>query len=373
MISEYDALIHLASNEELYKRVGMNIYEAQRDYIENKIYEIFNPIKWLATNIGQILKDERCVCMYNEYKIPNGIIFDGEGITKQSKINKENVIKTMLKLTYDEGKCKNTNFRWKEYYSIYHEYVEHFYWYIKEKDESIEDKTCKFYICYGHHRKIELGYVNILEYIATYTEHINSYPESENANKDYFTNLKKITFNPYHYVASNINDETVKKFINCRNELESERATKHYIRNGHEKKMSTNGFKIWEYLANNPKRIRKILRNEKNKIEYDVLKINTTNVCKEYIKKHKKSKVNKFNPVKFVKEYVDDETVNKNKELNIENAAEYFVKYYILYEKIRYNMSYWKKMSIFVSQRIEDSIRQIPINATKYIIEADMI
>ena len=75
----------------------------------------------------------------------------------------------------------------------------------------------------------------------------------------------------------------------------------------------------------------------------------------------------------FVKTYIDDEVVNKRKQLNLKNASEYFVKYYVIHERLRNDTTLFHKLSLFCRGRVEDSMRQVPLNAARYIVETKCI
>ena len=78
---------------------------------------------------------------------------------------------------------------------------------------------------------------------------------------------------------------------------------------------------------------------------------------------------NVFNKVEFVKQYLDDKKVNGKNNLSVENAEELFVKYFILSERVRYEVTWKYKFITFMKNRFYDSLRQIPINATRYFVE----
>jgi hypothetical protein len=129
-------------------------------------------------------------------------------------------------------------------------------------------------------------------------------------------------------------------------------------------------------LANNPKRIIKLLDKIKNELryEYDVYKLTKRNIAKEFVRKNGKSKNNTFSAVKFVKRYIDDQIyVNRDNKLSIKNAAEYFAKYYVISAKIRYECSWKYKVAVFLKARVVDSLKQVPFHAVKYVAETRVI
>jgi hypothetical protein len=211
-------------------------------------------------------------------------------------------------------------------------------------------------------------------FIASYPQLIDTIGlNASDGQRMFFTNGNKILFDPLVYVASNWNSPQMKEFVDCIGRVDEERATKHYIRTGANLKLEHDSFDEWTYLANNPSRIKKILRkqsNNKKKVDYDVITLTKRNIAQDFVKKKGVKKTNIFDPVKFVKHYIDDsEFVNKNKKLSINNAPEYFVKNYVRSKQVRYEASFRYKLTVFFHNRAIDSAKQIPYNAARYIVQ----
>ena len=109
----------------------------------------------------------------------------------------------------------------------------------------------------------------------------------------------------------------------------------------------------------------------KNVIVWNVNYLTKTEIAKYYLKKYTKSKIksNIFDATKFVKNYVDNDVINKSKKLSLDNAPEYFVRYYVKYKALRYDMTFLAKLLTFIQERTVDSMKQVPINATRFVIE----
>jgi hypothetical protein len=219
--------------------------------------------------------------------------------------------------------------------------------------------------------------VGALQYIASHPELISSIGIDENlGSKHFYETGGLVTFDSYVYVASNWNNEKVRNLVDCAGQIDEKRVMKFYIRNGFVEKHETDSFEEWKFLANNPKRIIKLLDKIKNELryEYDVYKLTKRNIAKEFVRKRGKSKNNTFDAIAFVKRYIDDQIyVNKEQKLSINNAAEYFVKYWVISAKIRYESSWKYKIAVFLKARVIGSLKHIPFHAVKYVAETRVI
>jgi len=110
-------------------------------------------------------------------------------------------------------------------------------------------------------------------------------------------------------------------------------------------------------------------KNNTGKEIWDINYLTSERVAFDFLKRIHKTKKNVFNEVKFVKFYIDHEYVNKSKKLSIVNAAEYFVTYYILNKDVRYNTTFLSKIIDFAQGRAIDTMKQIPLNASRFVIE----
>ena len=110
-------------------------------------------------------------------------------------------------------------------------------------------------------------------------------------------------------------------------------------------------------------------RDSNGKVIWDIYTLTSKNVAYDYIKRAIKTKKNNFDNIKFVKEFIDDEYVNVSKKLCIENASEYFVTYYVLSKDVRYKTSMLSKILLFIKDRTGDTMKQIPLNASRFMIE----
>ena len=177
----------------------------------------------------------------------------------------------------------------------------------------------------------------------------------------------KLIFDPYVYIASNIEQllylvDNQTLIPNCNNEV---RIFKQYLRDGFDKKLKVDAFDPYDYLANNPKEIKKIMSEEDSRVYWDVNRLSKRNISLNYIKNVKKCKYNTFDAAKFVEENVSNIEVNFDKKLSIETAPIYFVLNYVKSKKLRYYMSKRYQFGVFVSQRIKDSLRTLPLSITK--------
>jgi hypothetical protein len=230
---------------------------------------------------------------------------------------------------------------------------------------------------YGYWNNLTLTPINGLIYIASDHTLIKKYGTyTNNALCEYYnlSIVPKLTFCPFTYGASNF--EKLKLLVSlCKNitidyDTNEDRLAKHYIRNGFLDKLSTNSFDKYVYLANNYKRIKSLMpRNKNGKVIWDLYSLSRKTVACDFLKRGSKSFKNKFDCIKFVKEFIDDEYVNASKKLSIDNAHEYFVTYYVLSKNVRYKTSFLSKILQFATDRTTDTMKQIPLNATRFMIE----
>lgn len=355
-----------------------NIFQIQK-YILSNIEDpqvSFDPLEWLARYIDSLSSHKLVNILQTHYTEPVCMLFDNLCIFKNGKIvniNKVNIC--ILALKY-QTQLKEKYFDSRYYYYLYHEEIDHYFTY-KNIDISNEHKSCMFYCCYGYFLNINLVPICPLEYIASYPQLIQSVGlDARKGLEIFMKNGNKILFDPVVYVASNWDNKQIQEFVDCIGRVDEERATKHYIRYGFVNKLEHDSFNEWNYLANNKSRIKKVLKRctkNKKKIEFDVFTLTKRNIAMDFIKKRGFQKTNEFDSTAFLKRYVDDvepnEGVNRSKKLTLSNAAEFFVKHYVLSKKVRYESSIWYKISVFLQNRAIDSAKQIPYNAARYIVQ----
>lgn len=382
-MDELFLLKYAATYEDVFNECGTNLYQLEKHYytkgLPNNRFPKFDPLLWAASEASRIFGMKSCKMVYKNSNTPRCVVVEDLAIVKENMTDSATYV-NITRLALKIGTLNMNGFESQVYYNVHHEQIDHFMTYIDgDKDLTEVDKANLFYICYGYWNKIELDKIRSLLYVASYPELIKNIGVNEDgAAYHFFNSCQKITFNPFMYVASNyLKSDSLKECVNCRGIIDPLRAAKHYIRHGINEKLVVNEFDCWQYLANNFKRIKKILKKMPNKkIDYDVIALTQEVICQDYIirlKKKKKIQNDAFSATKFVKEYIDDEVVNKRKQLNLTNAAEYFVKYYVIYEKLRNNTTLYHRISLFCKGRVEDSMRQIPFNAARYIVETKCI
>jgi len=333
----------------------------------------FDPLIWLASHIKGLCDKPEFIKLYNRSKVPHAMFLHNLPLTSAGFVYYEHKV-NICKVALVERDCKGVDFDPKGYYSIYNEQIEHYFSYEKKSTcRTNEEKACVFYICYGYHKGFELKPIDALKYIASHPELIAKFATDKEAGmKHYYEHKWPITFEPLSYVASHL--EKLKDMVACDGSVDEERVAKHFIRN----KAGPLAFDHWLYLANNHQRIRKILRTMgkpgERHTDYDVILLTRREIARDYIKKKGKSRYNAFVPAVFVKRYIDDDNcVNYHKSLSLETAAEHFVKYYVISERVRYEASVLYRVVSFAQRRVADSLRQIPYNAARYIVEVRLI
>lgn len=369
-ICSYD-LDYGISNEELYK--------AQKQYFSQSIKcEIhFDPLLWLCNNAAVFFKHCKIIYTSINDKTPCSVFYKDECLFHNGVMKTKSLV--LICEFYITHKFKKDSWIFDErnYYALNHENIEKFgsiYNLHKSNPNNIVDHTKLFYILYGYWNNICLEPIDGLIYTASNYNLIEKYGTLASSSLvEYFKDPQpKLTFCPYTYAASNYDkmEFIISNCKYCENESEKDRFTKHYLRKGYLDKLSINSFNKWTYLANNYKRIRALMpRNSKGKIIWDLYSLTSSAVAKDYLKRIHKTKKNRFKEVEFVKTFIDHDYVNKSKKLSLDNAAEYFVTYYVLSKDVRYNTSYISKIIDFVQGRAIDTMKQIPLNASRFVIE----
>ena len=354
-----------------YDGVPKNVYEAQKHSFKKGCPSInLNENQWLAVNSKEIF--DKCETIFAYKKTPiDAVYIDGDKsftLIKNYKIQCNSILKLILHLGITQISVQELNFKFNSegYFLIYKDIIETYF-----ENENID--VFQFYCEYGYWNKLEFQIINPYIYIASYleeTEHLLDEPKKalEICFKNENCNLK---FDPYVYVASNYED--LKEFVDCFGNINEDRVTKYYIRNGKIRKHIIT-FDYWEYLANNPKRIVELMDKRKTEIIWDIYKVTQSNVAKLYLKHHGKFKHNQFKDAEFVRTFIDDqEFVNKDKKLSLENSCKYFVNAYVKFENVRYKYTLAHRTLIFLQGRLFDSVKQVPFNAARFLISSKCI
>jgi hypothetical protein len=140
----------------------------------------------------------------------------------------------------------------------------------------------------------------------------------------------------------------------------------HYITKGYQDKMPTRSFDHWKYLADNTDYITELLKSKDGVISWDLIKLTPTRTANLFIKNNGQTK-NDFNAEEFVKLYVADTEVNYDKRMYLENAAQYFVKGYVMNSTIRWRTTLGYFSLEFLRNRMHDMIRQMPLHILRCI------
>lgn len=351
-----------------------NLFQLQEVCVKNGYTENNNnfcPIIFFASAIKYILQINSV--KVNENKavhtlVPHNIIIDSDlVIFACSKMNNLDITKLYIRY-YDYFKSLNLiEFNAKAYYSQNYFQIDKKY--VLHNKLTIDKKAALFYVEYGFWYDIHLKHINHLQYICSYPKLIDT--DTNEILKVYYMfkeNENILKFDPYVYVASNY--ENLKYLIDNEkipNENNETRIYNHYIRHGYTKKIAVNSFDYFEYLANNYHEIKYILT--KNKTVYWTLEgITPRNVAIHFLKYNKRLQNGIFNAAQFVQDQVANENINSDKKMSIENASKYFVENYINLKQLRFHTSKRYRLGIFISQRIKDSLRTIPMQFTRCFI-----
>lgn len=360
-----------------------NPYNGQKHYFTKGLsddHNTFYPELFIASNVKELLVGENTTIIKGSNKyVPYQLFYQYKGV-EYMIINKyiidescrNSITQLFLHMIKDDD--VQMNFDYSAYYALYNENIE-FRWKFYRKNENDTDdiiqKTCLFYVEYGYWHKMFFKPINGLLYIASYPELIKSIKvDIHQGLYHYFTVgvLEKhvVKFNPYMYIASNI--DKLKDLVD-KETIKIDEATKHYILNGFYQGLKTDDFDCFLYLANNPKRIRELLKVDEE-IVWDFSRLTPTVVCEDYLKHYSYAKRRKFDHAEFVQNYVGVKDINFDRKLNIDNAAYYFVRGYTCSKCLRKTLSSWGKFKTFLYYRSFDSLKQIPLNLTRFILQS---
>lgn len=352
---------YCASNPEVIKECGENLFDIQKHYVNNNLrnnQSVFCPILFFASNISKIINLPGITIKKKIHQVPSNIQKDDLVIfLNSSQMN--NIHTTQLYIRYYET-FKNTSdiFDGLAYYSQYYDRIDYKYNHLNMPDET---KAALYYVEYGYWNNINIQFIHPLRYICSYPEYIDVNDDEFIVLQNYFNNKSILQFDPYVYVASNINE--IGYLFEDVSQSTENRICKQYTRTGYKKQLSINSFKPYEFLANNIKSIVNLL-NENDVIYWDVFRLNIRDIAIEYIKQFKENNIksDNFNHVRFIEEFVGDTTVNYDKKMNIDNCAQYFVESYIKSNKVRYKLSKRNQIIHFLNNRTQDSLRTIPLS-----------
>lgn len=344
--------------------------------ISQDLKDRFSPERFVATNAKLLFASENTKIVMDESDDPIDVYFTYDNVSYKILANglfseNEAFVTTQLFLEMCKTNRPISTFNYKAYYTIYKETIDFRDKFVNKEDYSLEQKVCLFYIEYGFWNGLFFKPVNGLEYIASNLDLIEEVRLDQHlALKHYFTKgmyeCKTITFNPYSYIASNI--ERLKDFILI-DKILTEEATKHYILNGVLLNMKYDTFDHFNYLANNPYRIRKILKEGDGNIKWDFYRLTNSAVSKDYIRYHVNSRKRIFDPSEFVKKFINDKSINFDNNLSITNAAEYFVRAYVKFKYVRKSLSSFQMFQRFISNRLYDAVNQVPFNVARMIVQ----
>ena len=311
----------------------------------------FDPALVFASNVKYFLTTSEIEYIKNS-RVPNRIIHSGYVIFENGKLHISNFISLFIHLVLNETCLNRDGFNVAAYYSQFHQMID-----LHGTDPAT------FYVEYGVWFKIEPNIIDGLLYIASWPDFINAFAtNSEAAIHNYYNSgTPKITFSPAIYIASNwprLDDFVTDGKVNIH------QATEYYITRGFHEHQQPDSFNSWQYLADNPKYINELLR-ENGFVERYVCRLAPTKVAELYIQKKGKNRKS-FDATAFVKCYLDDDIVNKDKQLCIDNAAEYFVKNYVTNKEVRWRTKGYAKTVNVIRDRLFDSFRQIPFHIIRW-------
>ena len=342
-------------------RENVNMYNIQKDFFENKGETQFNECRWLASHTEYF---QNATKVFTNKLQPKSVILSHDNkdyvIIKGFEVQPLSLLKFIL--TQED---KTIIFDSDGYFKLYEKTISMYF-----DEESID--TAKFFCQYGFWNGLLPAIINPYVVVASNVDKYLSFEDTEEYRlqvlDDYFKDsTMKYDFDVYEFVACNY-DET-KEYLDKLGKVDETRVIKHYMRNI--LKYTNTKFDVYEYLANNIKVAKEIMsRNKKNQVCWDFYKLTTRNVCKAFLKHYGKRETNVFQEVKFVKAFCDDQNfVNKNRKLCLENSAEYFVKAYVKLEEVRYKYTLWYRFLTLAQGRLFDAIKQVPYNASRFVIQ----
>jgi hypothetical protein len=347
-------------------RLHENQFQIQKHYFKSISATPFNECLWLASNAERVFG--KCEILKIKKVMPLNVILKTDHakyvFIKNYKLQNLQLLQYILEHEFDN--VNQLSFDEESFYFLYKEIIEN---YFNGNNVNIS----KFYIEYGFWNKMKITIIDPYVLIASNDKFINTNIDDNNdvtkTMKIFFDDpfVYKYDFNPYVYIASNYKD--LNGLVDCAGKINFNRVVKHFIRNPERRFMQ---FDMWEYLANNIKRIEELMdKSENGKVLWDQYKLTPANTAYIFVKHKGKCQHNVFKDAEFIKAYVDDFFfVNVDKKLSLENACMYFVKTYVKYEEIRHKYTIWYRLLTFLQARVFDSVKQVPFNATRFLIES---
>jgi len=340
------------------------VFEAQKHrYTKGSTRPIdFDPLQFLACNLLYFCRTGT-ITRNPSSRIPEQIdfIFNTHKYTVFKKHISDKLKENLTDL-YIHGRMHGHEFQYGKfdstaYYSQHNEKIA-----MHSSTSNNNTAALIFYLEVGFWLDIDLQHVDGLAYIASYPEFICSVGvNSDQALLHYFNNFTPpLMFSPQCYVASNW--DKLKYMRNENGCISISKVCRHYITEGYHLNLNLKSFDHWAYLANNPKYIIRLLNGE-----YQISLLNASDVANIFIKKNGKNSLS-FNEANFVKMYVTDREINYDKKLNLENAAEYFVRGFVQSDKVRWRLTKQFKTLVFLRHRIADGVRQVPVHILKFFL-----
>tara|TARA_Y100000389_G_scaffold204940_1_gene261027 strand:- start:3792 stop:4751 length:960 start_codon:yes stop_codon:yes gene_type:complete len=307
---------------------------------------------FLANNV-EVIYGSAIIRRKYKTKLPYTVMFVHEG--KTFKIyDRGTICNNVLKDLYFKFKrFRQVQFDWRLYYAIYHESIN-----IKYGDTrmSDEEKTVVYYIKYGYWFDMNIPNITVdmvKEYRASY-EDISHFSMVE-SRAHLLTMKNPILFSKWIYAAS--------EYSRIKHIPENEWID-HYTTNDN----VDISFDHMLFLSKYPGAISYILQKE-----YDLSLLTKTKVAEFYIKHiHILDKFKgtlDFDPYGFVKEFLKDNRINKEKKMSVDNAHQYFVKGFVEHKDIREHVKRVYVVKRFAKKRLRDALKQVPFGLLRYIIE----
>lgn len=351
-MNEFDVMRYILS----YNDVPYNTFEALKYFykIDDKRPLLFDECVWLANNLNDL--KPKLKCKFKKQNYPYFVKYESYVLIYKDTLQKTNVLSLAMKL-YERKTIFNTDSQFLDNsYYIQHKYVIDNY--FKRKSLTTIN-VAKFYCEYGFWLGLERNIINYLSLVAGQKN-----TNKETIMKEYFCEYKYVEFDPYLFLASNPN--LYDDFVDCSGHINEEQVTNYYISTTI---VYNSSFDIWIYLANNIDRVTEILQKKNNEVLYDINYITPKRVAQNFLKHKCKTKTNSFDDSKFVHMFLNEYSfVNKDRNLNLNNSHEYFVKAYIESEFVRSKYTLMYKVFSFFHSRLTDSAKQIPINAAKFFL-----
>lgn len=343
-----------------------NEFKIQQEFFsESSENQLFNESLWLASHAKRIF--EKCEIHKIKKVAPLNVILkhndDKFVIIKNYKLQNLQLLQYINK--YENAKT-STLFDEDSYYFLYKSIIDNYF-------SAFTMNVSQFYVEYGYWNDLNFKIIDPYVLIASNDEFLNTDIDCTDSlsktMKIFFSKPYeyKYDFDPYVYIASNYTD--LSTFVDCAGKINYTRVVKHFIRNPERRFMQ---FDMWEYLANNVKRIEELMKKTENgKVLWDIHRLTLPNAAEVFVRHKGKCQHSVFKDTEFIKAYIDDFSfVNTDRKLSLENANMYFVKTYVKYEEIRHKFTIWYRILNFLQARVFDSVKQVPFNATRFLIES---